>query len=61
MNDQTYLGKASLSKEETIKGWKYERIEGMSRVAAALKLHVSEKTLYRMYEHYGLPSPKRGK
>lgn len=61
MNEQTYLGKASLSKEETIKGWKYERIDGLTRTAAALKLHVSEKTLYRMYEHYGLPSPKRNK
>jgi len=61
MSDQTYLGKASLSKQETITGWKYERIDGLSRTAAALKLHVSEQTLYRMYKHYGLPSPKRGK
>lgn len=59
MND-TYKGRVCLSKEETIRGWKYEHY-GLTRVAAALKLHVSEKTLYRMYEHYGLPSPKRGK
>lgn len=58
---ETYLGRVCLSKEETIKGWKYEHIDGLTRVAAALKLHVSEKTLYRMYERYGLPSPKRGK
>lgn len=57
----TYKGGVCLSKEETIKGWKYERIDGLTRVAAALKLHVSEKTLSRMYRHYGLPSPKRGK
>lgn len=61
MSNQTYLGKASLSKEETIRGWKYERIDGLTRVAAALKLNVSEQTLYRMYKRYGLPSPKRGK
>lgn len=61
MGNETYIGRVCLSKEETIKGWKYERINGMTRAAAALKLHVSEQTLYRMYKCYGLPSPKRGK
>lgn len=61
MNEKTYSGRVCLSKEETIRGWKYERIDGLTRAAAGLKLHVSEKTLYRMYKHYGLPSPKRGK
>lgn len=60
MND-TYKGRVCLSKEETIKGWKYEHIDGLTRVAASLKLNVSEQTLYRMYKRYGLPSPKRRK
>lgn len=61
MIEKTYLGRTCLSKEETIIGWKYERIDGLPRAVAALKLNVSEKTLYRMYKRYGLPSPKRGK
>lgn len=61
MSEKTYSGKVCLSKEETIRGWKYEHIDGLTRVVAALKLNVSEKTLYRMYKRYGLPSPKRGK
>lgn len=61
MSGKTYLGRSSLSKEETIKGWKYEHIDGLTRVAASLKLNVSEQTLYRMYKRYGLPSPKRSR
>lgn len=57
----TYKGKACLSKEKTIKAWQYENISGMTRVAVALRMNVSEKTLSRMYKHYGLPSPKRRK
>lgn len=45
---KTYSGRACLSKEETIRGWKFERIDGLTRAVAALKLNVSEKTLYRV-------------
>ena len=58
MSEKTYSGRVCLSKEETIKGWKLERIDGLPRAAAALKLHVSEKTLSRMYKRYGVQSPK---
>lgn len=61
MSEKTYSGRTCLSKEETIRGWMFERIDGLTRAVAALKLNVSEQTLYRMYKRYGLPSPKRRK
>lgn len=60
MNEQTYLGRACLSREKTFEAWSMERYGGKTRLAAADHVNVSEKTLYRMYRLYGLPSPKRG-
>ncbi len=53
--------RGSLTKIETIKAWKDEVLAGKTRVAAARRAFVSERTLTRMYRKYGLPSPKRGK
>ncbi len=54
-------GRGSLTKSRTIEAWKEEVLEGKTRVAVALKFHVSYRTVSRMYQKYGLPSPKRGK
>lgn len=62
MNDEkTYLGKASLSVQETIKAWRLEYFKGKTRRAAAREVNVCYRTLDRMYKHYGLPSPKSKK
>lgn len=60
INGQTYLGKASLSWENTWEAWKQECVEDKFRFAVILdlELNVSDKTLSRMYQHYNLPSPK---
>lgn len=55
---ETYLGKASLSWESTWKAWKEECVKGKTRRAVAIRIFVDEKTISRMYQHYGLPSPK---
>ena len=54
-------GKASMSKSTTIEAWKEEALKGEKRLAVALKFHVVYRTISRMYQKYGLPSPKRGK
>lgn len=57
----TYKGRVSVSREKTIKAWKLEYIDGLTRIAVAFKMNVEERTISRMYKHYGLPSPKRRK
>ena len=54
----TYKGKASMSWEDTWESWKEECVKGTLRVAIAFTQNVSIDTVYRMYKHYGLPSPK---
>lgn len=56
--DETYIGRVCMSREKTIKAWELEYIDGYTRVAVAFRLHVNERTITRMYEHYNMPSPK---
>ncbi len=53
--------RGSLSKSKTIEAWKEEVLEKRTRLAVAIRFHVDERTISRMYQKYGLPSPKRGK
>ena len=58
MSEKTYLGKASMSWEDTWEAWKEECVNGTFRFAVAIEQNVCEETVYRMYKHYNLPSPK---
>lgn len=57
----TYIGRVCMSREKTIIAWKLEYLDGWNRRAVAFKLNVDVQTIYRMYKHYNMPSPKSRK
>lgn len=58
--ERSRKGKESLTEKETLSAYQQE-LRGRSRIAVALSIPCSERTLARAYERYGLQPPKRGK
>lgn len=59
--EETYIGRVCMSREKAIIAWKLEYLDGWERIAVAFKLNVHVQTIYRMYKHYNMPSPKSKK